>query len=70
MPTDPIQHIVVLMLENNSFDRMLGCMTAVYPNLVRSRSGTAQTAGAARSGGQRQAAAERVEQFLAKSKSQ
>jgi phospholipase C len=31
--TDPIQHIVVLMLENNSFDRMLGCMAAVYPQL-------------------------------------
>ncbi len=30
---DPINHVVVLMLENNSFDRMLGCMNAVYPNL-------------------------------------
>ena len=30
---DPIQHVVVLMLENNSFDRMLGCMTAVYPQI-------------------------------------
>jgi phospholipase C len=28
-----IRHVVVLMLENNSFDRMLGCMKAVYPNL-------------------------------------
>lgn len=31
--TDPIRHVVVLMFENNSFDRMLGCMTAVYPQL-------------------------------------
>lgn len=30
---DAIQHIVVLMLENNSFDRMLGCMKAVYPQM-------------------------------------
>lgn len=29
----PIEHIVVLMLENNSFDRMLGCMNSVYPEL-------------------------------------
>lgn len=33
MPTDPIRHVVVLMLENNSFDRMLGAMRSVYPNL-------------------------------------
>ena len=31
---DPIEHVVVLMLANNSFDRMLGCMTDVYPNLA------------------------------------
>jgi len=37
---DPIEHVVVLMLENNSFDRMLGCMNAVYPSLeVCRRSG-------------------------------
>ena len=30
---DPIRHVVVLMLENNSFDRMLGCMTSLYPEL-------------------------------------
>jgi phospholipase C len=30
---DPIEHVVVLMLENNSFDRMLGCMNAIYPTL-------------------------------------
>jgi phospholipase C len=30
---DPIQHVVVLMMENRSFDQMLGCMKAVYPAL-------------------------------------
>ena len=30
---DLIEHVVVLMFENNSFDRMLGCMKAVYPAL-------------------------------------
>ena len=30
---DPIKHVVVLMLENNSFDQMLGCFKAVYPQL-------------------------------------
>ena len=30
---DPIRHVVVLMLENNSFDRMLGCMKGLYPDL-------------------------------------
>ncbi|MDD2877505.1 MAG: alkaline phosphatase family protein [Acidiphilium sp.] len=29
----PIDHVVVLMLENNGFDRMLGCMTALHPGL-------------------------------------
>ena len=28
---DSIEHVIVLMLENNSFDRMLGCMKASYP---------------------------------------
>jgi phospholipase C len=27
---DNIEHVVVLMLENHSFDQMLGCMSAVY----------------------------------------
>ena len=27
---DKIEHVVVLMLENHSFDQMLGCMSAVY----------------------------------------
>jgi phospholipase C len=30
---DPIQHVVVLMLENHSFDQMLGCMKEIYPAL-------------------------------------
>ncbi len=31
--TDPIKHIVVLMLENRSFDQMLGSMTSCYPGI-------------------------------------
>ena len=31
--SDPIQHVVVLMLENHSFDQMLGALTEVYPDL-------------------------------------
>lgn len=30
---DAIQHVVVLILENHSFDQMLGCFRAVYPDL-------------------------------------
>jgi phospholipase C len=30
---DPIEHVVVLMLENGSFDRLLGCMNSRYSNL-------------------------------------
>ena len=30
---DPIRHVVVLMLENHSFDQMLGCFKQVYPEL-------------------------------------
>ena len=33
MIRDPILHVVVLALENHSFDQMLGCMKAVYPTL-------------------------------------
>ncbi|MGH7101298.1 MAG: alkaline phosphatase family protein [Acetobacteraceae bacterium] len=29
----PIEHVVVLMMENACFDRMLGCMTEVHPGL-------------------------------------
>ncbi|HLY99473.1 MAG TPA: alkaline phosphatase family protein [Candidatus Angelobacter sp.] len=32
-PTDPIQHVVLLMLENHSFDQMLGCLKAVNPDV-------------------------------------
>ncbi len=28
---DPIKHVIVLVLENHSFDQMLGCMKEVYP---------------------------------------
>src|SRR5438105_14797901 len=31
--TDPIQHIVVLMFENRSFDQMLGGLQVRYPQL-------------------------------------
>jgi phospholipase C len=30
---DPIEHVVLLMLENHSFDQMLGCMQELYPRL-------------------------------------
>ncbi|MGN6572392.1 MAG: alkaline phosphatase family protein [Pseudolabrys sp.] len=30
---DEIKHVVVLILENHSFDQMLGCLKAVYPGL-------------------------------------
>jgi phospholipase C len=30
---DPIRHVVVLILENHSFDQMLGCFKQVYPAL-------------------------------------
>ncbi len=33
MPTDPIKHVVVLMLENHSFDQMLGSFRSVFPDL-------------------------------------
>lgn len=31
--SDPIRHVVHLILENRSFDQMLGCLTAVYSDL-------------------------------------
>jgi phospholipase C len=31
--SDPIKHVVVLMMENHSFDQMLGCMQQIYPKL-------------------------------------
>jgi phospholipase C len=30
---DPIKHVILLMLENHSFDEMLGCFKAKYPDL-------------------------------------
>ena len=33
MPTDPIKHVVVLMLENHSFDQMLGAFRSEFPDL-------------------------------------
>src|ERR1043166_6612588 len=30
---DPIRHVILLMLENRSFDHMLGALQAVYPTL-------------------------------------
>lgn len=33
MPTDPIEYVIVLMLENRSFDHMLGAFQQVYPEL-------------------------------------
>ena len=31
--SDPIKHVVVLILENHSFDQMLGCFKQIYPAL-------------------------------------
>src|ERR1039457_6585679 len=33
MPTDSIDYVIVLMLENRSFDQMLGAFQQVYPDL-------------------------------------
>jgi phospholipase C len=30
---DPIRHVIVLILENHSFDQMLGCFQQIYPRL-------------------------------------
>jgi phospholipase C len=30
---DPIRHVVVLMMENHSFDQMLGSLASVYKDL-------------------------------------
>ncbi len=34
LSADPIKHVVVLMLENQSFDRMLGALSAVYGSAI------------------------------------
>lgn len=31
--SDPIRHVVVLILENRAFDQMLGCIKQLYPEL-------------------------------------
>lgn len=31
--SNPIKHVIYLLLENQSFDRMLGCMKRLYPNM-------------------------------------
>src|SRR5258707_15790500 len=33
MTDSPIKHLVLLMLENHSFDQMLGCLQSEYPEL-------------------------------------
>jgi phospholipase C len=38
--SDPFEHVVLLMLENHSFDQMLGCMTEVHPELEGLRPGS------------------------------
>ncbi|HEY3607847.1 MAG TPA: alkaline phosphatase family protein [Pseudonocardiaceae bacterium] len=32
-PADPIEHVVLLLMENHSFDQMLGCLDEVLPEL-------------------------------------
>ena len=32
--SDPIRHVVLLILENHSFDQMLGCLKVVYPSIA------------------------------------
>jgi phospholipase C len=31
---DPVKHVVLLMMENRSFDHMLGCFKDIYPDLA------------------------------------
>src|SRR6202165_924560 len=33
LPESPIRHVVLLMLENHSFDQMLGCLKSINPDL-------------------------------------
>src|ERR1043165_1312063 len=33
MPQDPIKHVVLLMMENRSFDHMVGALSSVFPEL-------------------------------------
>ena len=34
---DPIKHVVVLMMENHSFDQLLGWTKSLYPKIEGSR---------------------------------
>jgi len=40
---DPIKHVVVLMLENHSFDRLLGCMKKINSKIEGVDEGAAAT---------------------------
>ncbi|OLL28189.1 phospholipase [Burkholderia sp. SRS-W-2-2016] len=44
---DPIEHVVLLLMENHSFDQMLGCLDAVHPQLdgVRNAAGKSNSDG-------------------------
>lgn len=42
-PADPIQHVVVMMFENRSFDHMLGCCQKVHSGLDGIPEGTPRT---------------------------
>src|SRR5262249_37235666 len=33
-PGDPVNHVVLLIFENHSFDQMMGCCWQVYPGLA------------------------------------
>jgi phospholipase C len=33
VPDEAIKHVVLLMMENHSFDQMLGCLQKEYPEL-------------------------------------
>jgi phospholipase C len=41
--TDGIEHVVLLMMENHSFDQMLGCLDEVHPDLDGIRNAAAKT---------------------------
>ncbi|HEX7936209.1 MAG TPA: alkaline phosphatase family protein [Paraburkholderia sp.] len=40
---DPIRHVVVLLMENHSFDQMLGCLDEVHPDLDGVRNAATKT---------------------------
>jgi len=43
MAGDPIKHVIMLFLENRSFDQMLGCLTAIDPAVDGINPGSPQT---------------------------